>query len=95
MDLNEVSAKRNQIMQAAANRGVRRIRLCGSVARGDQRPDSDVDFLVTFEPGRSLLDHGGLLMDLQDILGCKVHVISEGSLTSRYRDRVLSEALVL
>jgi predicted nucleotidyltransferase len=41
------------------------------------------------------LDHGGLLMDLQDILGCKVHVIREGSLSPRYRDRVLSEALVL
>ena len=95
MDLNEVKSKRNQIMQAAKNRGVRQIRLCGSVARGDQSPDSDVDFLVAFEPGRSLLDHGGLLMDLQDILGCKVHVISEGSLSPRYRERVLSEALSL
>ena len=94
MDLNEIKLKRNQIMRAAAYRGVRRIRLCGSVARGDQGTDSDVDFLVTFEPGRSLLDHGGLLMDLQDILGCKVHVISEGSLNPRYRERVLSEALV-
>ena len=95
MNRNELTAMRDQILQAAAKRGVKRIRLCGSMARGDAGPDSDVDFLVEFEPGRSLLDHGGLLMDLQELLGCDVHIISEGSLKPRYRERVLGEAAPL
>ena len=51
---------------------VRQIGVFGSVARGDAGPQSDVDFLVRFQDGRSLLDHGGLLMDLQDLLSCEV-----------------------
>jgi len=91
MDRNELRAKRKQILEAAAKRGVKNIRLCGSMVRGDEGPFSDVDFLVEFEPGRSLFDQGSLLMDLQEILGCRVHVISEGSLKPRYRERVLAE----
>lgn len=95
MNYNELKAKKSTIIQAAAKRGVREIRLCGSVARGEAGPNSDVDFLVEFEPSRSLLDQGGLLMDLQEILGCRVHIISEGSLQPRYRERVLREAIPL
>lgn len=95
MELKGLIKKREHIMQTAAKHGVKRIRLCGSVARGTQGPQSDVDFLVEFEKGRSLLDQGGLLMDLQDILGCQVHIISEGSLRPRYRERVVSEAVSL
>ena len=54
MDRRELTAKREQILQAAARRGVRRIRIFGSMARGEAGPSSDVDFLVKFEPGRSL-----------------------------------------
>jgi len=58
-------------------------------------PGSDVDFLVDLEPGRSLLDLGGLLMDLQDLLGRPVDVVTEKGLRSRIRDRVLKEAVPL
>ena len=60
--------------------------------RGEARQDSDVDFLVDLEPGRSLFDLGGLLMDLQALLACKVDVVTERGLRPRIRDRVLKEA---
>jgi hypothetical protein len=65
------------------------------VARGDAGPDSDVDFLVELEPGRSLLDHAALMLDLSDLLGCKVDVVSERALHWYIRDRVLAEAVPL
>lgn len=80
---------------AAAKRGARRLRVFGSVAREDARPDSDVDFLVEFEPGRSLLDHGGLVVDLEELLACRVDVVSERGLRPRFRDRVTREAVAL
>ena len=95
MNRAELMSKRRQILEVAAKRGARRIRVFGSAARGDSGPASDVDFLVDFEPGRSLLDQGGLLMDLQDLLGCKVDVVSERGLRARYRERVLREAVPL
>ena len=73
MTLDEIrSGYRNQIVAAAEKRGARNVRIFGSVARGDQRHDSDIDFLVDFEPGRSLLDLTGLWLDLEAVLGCKV-----------------------
>ncbi len=87
--------KRSEILRLAARRGARNIRVFGSVARGDARPDSDVDFLVELEPDRSLLDLGGLLMDLQDLLGRKVDVVTEKGLHWYIRDRVLEEAVPL
>ena len=95
MNRTELMSKRDQILKIAAKRGAKRIRLFGSAARGDSGPGSDVDFLVEFEPGRSLLDQGGLLMDLQESLGCKVNVVSEGGLRARYRERVLREVVPL
>lgn len=95
MNRTELMSKRDQILKIAAKRGGKRIRLFGSAARGDSGPSSDVDFLVDFEPGRSLLDQGGLLMDLQELLGCKVDVVSERGLRPRYRERVLREAVPL
>jgi hypothetical protein len=95
MNRKELMSKRDQILEIAAKRGAKRIRLFGSAARGDSVPGSDVDFLVEFEPGRSLLDQGGLLMDLQELLGCKVDVVSERGLRPRYRERVLREAVPL
>ena len=95
MNRTELMSKRAQILKIAAKRGAKRIRLFGSAARGDSGPGSDVDFLVEFEPGRSLLDQGGLLMDLQELLGCKVDVVSEGGLRARYRERVLREVVPL
>lgn len=67
----------------------------GSVARGDETESSDLDLIVRFEPDRSLFDHGSLLMDLQDLLGVKVDVVSEGGMRERFRNHVLREAVPL
>lgn len=93
--MDALKAKREEILRVARQWGARDVRVFGSVARGDVGPTSDVDFLVEFEPGRSLLDHGGLLMDLQELLGCEVDVVSEGGMRPRFRDRVLREAIPL
>lgn len=67
----------------------------GSVARGDDGPASDIDFLVELEPGRSLLDHAALLLDLEQLLDRKVDVATERSLKARLRAQVLKEAVPL
>lgn len=90
--IENIQANREAIIQAAGRHGVTNVRLFGSVARGEARPDSDVDILVDLVPGRNLFDLGGFLMDLQDILACPVHVVTEGSLHSFIRERVLQEA---
>jgi len=87
--------KREDILRIAAKHGARNVRVFGSVVRGEARPDSDVDFLVDMEPGRSLLDMGGLLMDLRDALGQEVDVVTERGLKTRIRERVLKEAMPL
>lgn len=84
--------KREEILRIAAHRGAYNVRVFGSAARGEAGPDSDVDFLVDLEPGRSLFDLGGLLMDLQDLLGRDVDVVTEPALHWYIRDRVLAEA---
>ena len=87
--------KREDILRIAAKHGARNVRVFGSVVRGEARPDSDVDFLVDMEPGRTLLDMGGLLMDLRDALGQEVDVVTERGLKTRIRERVLKEATPL
>lgn len=96
MKINEeLQNKRTEILRLAAAHGASNVRVFGSVARGEARPDSDLDVLVDLEPGRSLLDLGGLLMDLQDLLGCRVDAVTERGLRPRIRDRVLREAVPL
>ncbi len=87
--------KREEILRLAAQRGVYNVRVFGSVVRGEGGPNSDVDFLVEIEDGRSLFDLGGFLMDLQDLLGYKVDVVTEKGLHWYIRDRVLKEAVLL
>jgi predicted nucleotidyltransferase len=88
-----VQSKRQEILKLAARHGARRLRLFGSMARGEARPDSDVDFLVDLEPGRTLLDLGALLMDLQDLLGRRVDLVEPRALHEVVRDRILREAV--
>ena len=87
--------KREEILELAAKRGAHNVRIFGSVARGEADEESDIDFLVDMEKGRSLFDLGGLLMDLQDLLGRKVDVATPDLLKQRIRQRVLSEAVPL
>jgi predicted nucleotidyltransferase len=93
--LNELRERRDEILEVARARGATRVRVFGSVARGDSTESSDVDFLVDLEPGRSLLDLGGLLMDLQDLLKRDVDVVTERGLRPRVVQRVLADAIEL
>lgn len=93
MNINEVlKIHRNEILQLAAKYGAYNVRIFGSVARGEADADSDVDFLVEMEPGKTLFDLGGLLMDLQNLLECRVDIVTEKGLRQRIRERVLQEA---
>ncbi len=85
--------KRADILRVAARHGARNVRVFGSVARGDADAASDVDFLVDMEPGRTLLDLGGLLYDLQELLGRPVDVVTTKGLRERIRAAVLKDAL--
>lgn len=90
-----IQMHRDEIIKVAMMHGARNIRVFGSVARGEADEKSDVDFLVDLESGRSLLDLGGLLMDLKDVLGRDVDVVTERGLNPRIRDQVLREAVAL
>jgi predicted nucleotidyltransferase len=92
---NSIREQREKILQIAARHGARNVRLFGSTVRGDSRPDSDVDLLVDLEPDRSLFDLGGLLVELRELLGCEVDVVTEKGLRSRIREQVLREAVRL
>lgn len=84
---------RAEVLRLAAKYGATDVRVFGSVARGDADESSDIDFLVRMTPGRSLFDIGGLLMDLQDLLGRRVDVVTERGLRPRMRERVLRDAI--
>jgi uncharacterized protein len=84
--------RREEILRLAARHGAHNLRVFGSVARGEANESSDLDLLVAWEPGRSLLDHAGLVQDLQQLLEVKVHVGTEKSLHWYVRDRILREA---
>jgi predicted nucleotidyltransferase len=87
--------RREEILRLAERRGAYNVRVFRSVARGEANENSDLDLLVAWEPGRSLLDHAGLVQDLQELLGTKVHVGTEKSLHWYVRDRILREATPL
>jgi predicted nucleotidyltransferase len=89
MDLEQ---KREEIFRIAARHGARNIRLFGSVARGDDRPESDVDLLVEMEEDRSLLDLVGLGQELEALLRRKVDVLTAESLHPALRHRIVAEA---
>jgi predicted nucleotidyltransferase len=89
---------RDEINQMAAAHGAVRVRIFGSVAHGDTGPDSDLDVLVDMDHGPSLFDLAALQGDLEDLLGCPVHVVATGGLSrtrEHTRDRIEQEALPL
>ncbi|WP_164921003.1 nucleotidyltransferase family protein [Thermosynechococcus vestitus] len=90
-----LQAKRQEVLRVAAKHGARNVRVFGSVARGEADAESDIDFLVELEPGRTLFDLGGLQYELEQLLGCRVDVVTERGLKARIRDRVLQEAMLL
>jgi len=88
-----ISSHRGQILALANKYGASEVRVFGSVAKGTADEHSDIDFLVDLAPGRSLMDLGGLLYELQHLLGRPVDVITPAGLRPRIRDRVLREAV--
>lgn len=87
--------RRNEILKLASQHGVRNVRVFGSAARGEADGDSDIDFLVELEPDRTLFDLGALLMDLQDLLGRKIDIVTDDSIYWLLRRRILKEAVSL
>lgn len=85
--------KREEILRLAAKHGAYNVRVFGSVARGQARPDSDVDLLVEMGREHSPFFPGGLLADLEDLLGCKVDIVTEAALFWPIREKVLKEAV--
>lgn len=90
-----IQAHRDQILALAREHGAQNVRIFGSAARDEDTSDSDLDVLVDMEKGRSLLDHVALKQDLEDLLGCKVDVVTRASLHPQIRERILREAVSL
>ncbi|MCK4852098.1 MAG: hypothetical protein CEE38_03970 [Planctomycetes bacterium B3_Pla] len=96
MRINEIlKLKRDEIYSIALRHGARNIRIFGSAAHGELRADSDIDFLVDLESDRSLFDLGELLLELQELLGRKVDVVTEDSIYWLLKRRILKEAIPL
>lgn len=90
-----VKSKRQGILRLAAVHGAKNVRLFGSIARREAGPESDVDILVDMENGRSLLDLIGLWQDLEELLECKVDVLTDGGMSPYLKDRIYAEAIPL
>jgi predicted nucleotidyltransferase len=96
VDLEQLLGERRKaILQIAARHGARNVRVFGSVARGDAGPDSDIDLLVDAGPDASAFFPAGLIADLEECLGRRVDVLTEGALHWYIRDRVVHEAIAL
>ncbi len=96
MNINTVlEQNREVILRLAAKYGDYNVRFFGSAVRGDEGPESDVDFLVELEPDRSLFDLGGLQQELQSLLGCDVDIVTEKGQHWYIRDQVINEARLL
>jgi predicted nucleotidyltransferase len=91
--LELVRAKREEIQRIAVKHGARNVRVFGSMARGDARPDSDVDFLIEVGAETSSWFPAGLILDLENLLGRRVEVVTERGLNSLIREEVLREAV--
>lgn len=87
-----LQAHKPELLRLAERYGVRNIRVFGSVARGDDRPDSDIDLLVGMEEKRDLFDFIGFKLDVSDLLGKSVDLVSENGIHYLLRDSILSEA---
>ena len=90
-----LKSRRDEILRIAGRYGASNVRVFGSVVRGEDGPESDIDLLIDLEPGRTLFDLGGLNSDLQDLLDRKVDLVTENGISKYVRRRILSEAVPL
>jgi hypothetical protein len=88
----ELHEKKEEILDVARQHGIVNVRIFGSVARDEDNPQSDIDFLVDLEEGRSLFDLGGALVKLQELLGRKVDIVTERGLHWYLREKIIKEA---
>lgn len=86
---------RDAVLRIAAEHGARNVRLFGSVVRGAERSDSDIDVLVSMDSGRSLLDLVALCEDLEELLGRKVDVVSDDGISPYLRAQIVEESVSL
>ena len=93
--LDFLQSKKTEIEAIARRYGASKIRIFGSVARGDDDESSDIDILVTMASSCSLLDLGGLYSELQELLGRRISIVTEGGLKGRFKRHVLKEAIPL
>lgn len=93
--MDPIGPLQEQVIAIAKRHGVTRIRVFGSVARGQAQPTSDIDFLVDVGPNPSPWFPGGLVADLEDLLSRPVQVVTERGLNDLIRDQVLAEAVPL
>lgn len=96
--LAELKRQRDQIIAVAARHGALSVRVFGSVARSQQQPDSDLDLLVELDGRRRLLEQAALRRELEQLLGCPVHLLTSSALQSAQehtRERIKAEALAL
>ena len=90
-----IETHRVELLARARSHGITDVRVFGSMSRGDASDHSDVDLLVTLAPGVSALSLGGLLLDAQELLGCRVDVVTEASLHPALRERVMAASVLL
>jgi predicted nucleotidyltransferase len=95
MSIDELRLRRREILSVADRHGARNLRVFGSVARGDDHPESDIDLLIDVERGRSLLDVIGFEQELGQLLGRRVDVLTVGGLSPHLQQRILDEAAAL
>jgi predicted nucleotidyltransferase len=95
LSLEQLRSRREEILEIARRYGASQVRVFGSVARGEANAESDIDFLVRFEPTRSLIDQALLKQDLEALLERPVDVVSENGINPLLRNRILSEAIPL
>ncbi|MAU11627.1 MAG: nucleotidyltransferase [Anaerolineaceae bacterium] len=93
--LDDLRQKREEILQIAARNKAKHVRVFGSVARGSASDGSDIDFLVTFEDGASLYELSGIVVELQDLLGCEVDVADDQTRDTAFLQRVAKEAILI
>ncbi|MCW5199853.1 nucleotidyltransferase family protein [Desulfobulbus sp. F1] len=94
-ELERIQQQKKNILAIARQHGLVRLRLFGSVVRGEETPQSDIDLLVDLEPGRSMFDLGGALIQLQELLRRKVDIVTEGGLHWYLKEKIMQEAVPL
>lgn len=94
-ELERIQQQKNNILAIARQHGLTHLRIFGSVVRGEETPQSDIDLLVDLEPGRSMFDLGGALIKLQELLSRKVDIVTERGLHWYLKEKIIQESVSL